>query len=59
MKMMSEEALRELLEKLYDEGFQSGVDAVHVTGFRRAELEVDRMDVEARDDLIEHVMSDV
>ena len=57
--MMSEEALRALLERVYGEGFDSGVDAVSMDGgFERA-LKVDRMDVEARDDLIEHVMSDV
>lgn len=57
--MMSEEALRALLERVYGEGFDSGVDAVSMDGGFESGLKVDRMDVEARDDLIEHVMSDV
>jgi len=56
--MMTEEALRALLERVYGEGFDSGVDAVSMDGFESG-LKVDGMDVEARDDLIEHVMSDI
>ncbi len=43
-------ALRELLEELYDEGFDSGQDSAHNAAH------LDKMDVEARDSLIDAIM---
>lgn len=58
MKQLTEAQLRELAIRLYDEGFQSGVDAVSMDGFQSG-LVVDRIDIEARDDLIDLIISEV
>ena len=53
MKQLTEAQLRELAIRLYNEGFESGQDSAHNAA------SFDRIDTEARDDLIDLIISEV
>lgn len=53
MKLMSESALRELLERVYEQGYEDGQDRVHNAAA------VEGVDQEQKDDYVTHVMADL